>query len=59
MNPITDFRIMVVPEAIFQAGAVKFGSVGGLDTLINISSLFCDNQKIIFLLNIWFAIAQP
>ena len=27
---ITDFRIMVIPEAIFQAGAVKFGSVGGL-----------------------------
>ena len=48
MNPITDFHIMVIPEAIFQAGAVKFGSVGGLD-----SSLFCDNQKIIFLLNIW------
>ena len=53
MNPITDFRIMVIPEANFQAGAVKFGSVRGLDTLINISSLFCDNLKIIFLLNIW------
>ena len=26
--PITDFHIMVIPEAIFQAGAVKFGSVG-------------------------------
>ena len=48
--PITDFPIMVIPEAIFPAGAVKFGTVGGLDTLININSGFCDNKKIIFLL---------
>ena len=39
-----------IPEAIFQAGAVKFGSVGGLNTLIIISSGFCVNKKITFLL---------
>ena len=49
---ITDFCIMVIPEAIFQAGTVKFASVGGLDTLIDMNSGFCDNRKILFLLNI-------
>ena len=39
------FRILVIPEAIFQAGAVKVGSVGRLDTLVNISAGFCDNKK--------------
>ena len=39
---------MVILEVIFQAGAVKFGSVGGLDTLSNISLRFCDSVKIIY-----------
>ena len=43
---------MVIPEAIFQVGTVKFASVGGLDTLIDMNSGFCDNRKILFLLNI-------
>ena len=43
--PIIDFRIMVIPEASFQAGAIEFGSVRGLDTLINRSSGFYDHQK--------------
>ena len=47
---ITDFRILAIPEAIFQTKAVKFGSVGALNTLINMSSGFCDNRKILFLL---------
>ena len=47
---MTDFHILVIPEAIFQARAVKFGSVGALNTLIYISSGFCDNRKILFLL---------
>ena len=49
----SDFLILVIPEAIFQAGAVKFGSVGRLDILINISSGFCYNKKNLFLLNTW------
>ena len=43
MDPITDFCILVIPEAIFQARSFKFGSVGALDTLINIQPGFCDN----------------
>ena len=39
---------MIIPEAVFHARAVKFGSVGGLDTFVKISSGFCDNKKSIF-----------
>ena len=46
---IIDILVMVIPEAIFQAEAVKFGSVGGVN---NISSGFCDNQFFFFFLNI-------
>ena len=46
--PIADFGIMLIPEAVFHARAVKFGSVGGLDTFVKISSGFCDNKKIYF-----------
>ena len=46
IDPITDFCILVIPEAIFQARAFKFGSVGPLNTLIKINPGFCDNCKI-------------
>ena len=35
INPITDFYIWVIPEAILQARVFKFGTVGALNTLIN------------------------
>ena len=35
IDPITDFCILIIPEAVFQARAVKFGSVEALNTLIN------------------------
>ena len=38
------FRILVIPEAIFQARGVKFSSVGALNTPINISSGFCEQS---------------
>ena len=53
LTQITNFPIMVITEVIFQAGTVKFASVGGLVTLINVSSVFCDNPKILFKLDIW------
>ena len=47
---MSDFCILVIPEAIFQAGAFKFSSVGALNTLINTIPGFCDNCKILILL---------
>ena len=49
INPISDFCIFVIPDAIFQAGAFKFSSVGALNTLININPGFCDDCKILIL----------
>ena len=50
---ITDFRILVISESIFQAE--DFGTVGALNTLMTylVSSRFCDNRKILFLTFIW------
>ena len=53
IDPITDFCILVIPEAIFPARAFKFGSVGALNTLIKINPRLCDNRKILILPNIW------
>ena len=39
---------MFILEAIFQDRAVRFVLVGLLNTLINISVGFCDNEKINF-----------
>ena len=50
---ITDFCILVIPEAIFQARAFKFGSVRAINKLININPRFCDNRKILNLPIIW------
>ena len=44
-DPITDLRILVIPVAIFQVRAFKFGTVGALNTLININPGFCDNRN--------------
>ena len=41
-DPITGFRILVIPEAIFQVRALKFGAVGALNRLTNINSGFYD-----------------
>ena len=35
-DPITDFRILVIPEAIFQVRAFKYGTVGALNRINNI-----------------------
>ena len=43
--PIIDFCIMLIPKASFQAEAIEFGSVRGLDKLINICSGFYEHQK--------------
>ena len=56
------FRIVVIPEAIFQARAVKFGLFGARSTLINLCSRFCDNPKILLLavtkqLSEWFCLS--
>ena len=48
-DPITDFRILVILEAIFQVWAFKFGTIGALNRLINRSPGFWDNRKILFL----------
>ena len=48
-DPITDFRIFGDPGAIFQVKAFKFGTIGALNRLINISPGFCDNRKILVL----------
>ena len=48
-DPITYFSILVIPEAIFEVRAFKFGTVGALNRLININSGFYDCLKIIFL----------
>ena len=53
MGLITDIFILVIPEAIFQASAFKFVSVGALNTLIYLKPRFCDNRKILILLIIW------
>ena len=36
-DQITGFRILVIPGAIFQVRAFKFGTVGALNRLININ----------------------
>ena len=54
---IIDFCIFVIPEAIFQAGAVN--SVGGFDTLINISSGFCDDNQNVFFCRLFDALVIP
>ena len=41
---ITDFHILVIPEVIIQAKAIKSGTVGALNSLINISFMCRDNQ---------------
>ena len=46
IDRITDFCILVISEAIYQARAFKFGSSGALDTLIDINPGFCDNRQI-------------
>ena len=45
---LVDFRILVISEANFQVRAFKFGTVGALNRLINISVGFWDDHKIIF-----------
>ena len=47
-DPITNFLILVIPEAIFQGRAFTFDMVGALDRLINISPGFLYNRKILF-----------
>ena len=47
MDLITRFCILVIPQAICQARAFKFGSAGALHTLININPKFYDNRKIL------------
>ena len=50
IDPISDFCILVIPEAIVQAGAFKFSSVGALNTRIKINPGYWNNCKILILL---------
>ena len=52
-DPITNFCILVIPEAIFQVRAFIFGTFGALNRLINLISGFHDCRQIIFLAIIW------
>ena len=48
-HSLLNTHILVIPEAIFQGKAFKFGIVGALNRLINKSPWFCNNRKILFL----------
>ena len=48
-DPVTDFRILVLREAIFQVRAFRFGTVGALNRPISMSPGLCDNCKILLL----------
>ena len=45
-DSITDFWILVISEAIFRGRAFKFGTVGVLNKLINISQDFAMIAKL-------------